>query len=289
MSDALGVRAVTAGDFDAVAPLLETFPGSKRPREHWRRMLFDPPWDTGGPERGFALFDGARAVGFLGTLYSVRPVDGAPHRFCNLSSWVVEDAYRSSSMQLVFPLLAMKDVTFVNLTPSPAAHRIFAGLGFRTLEDHQVLEVPLTAGTLFGDARVITSLEAMREALPPGARAAVDAVAATPAVQIVLRAEGLTTHVVAVPTPWKWGARLARIVHAGDWALAWRHRARISRALGPRAGTVGLRIDGRFAGAPGLLSKRAPLHPTTLYRPGHPGVTPRTIDGLYTELLWPDR
>lgn len=289
MTDGLQVRSVTSDDFEQVYPLLATFPGSRRPREEWRRMLFDPPWDSGGPERGYALFDGARAVGFLGTLFSVRQVQGVPHRFCNLSSWVVDDAHRSSSLRLVFPILALKDVTVVNLTPSETAHAIFIGLGFRILEDHQSLTLPHSALDAFAGPTVITDIGGMRRAMEREGGAAVDHVARTPATQLVLRDGIRSGHVVAVSTPWKWGARLAHVIHASDWPLLWAHRSRVAMALGRRLGTVGLRIDGRFAGRPGLLAQRRPMKIPTLFRPGRPDMSPRMIDGLYTELLWPNR
>jgi len=68
-------------------------------------MLFDLPWPVEEEHRGFILRDGGEAVGFLGTIFSRRTVGGTTCRFCNLSSWIVKESHRSSSLQLILPVL----------------------------------------------------------------------------------------------------------------------------------------------------------------------------------------
>src|SRR5262245_6490969 len=137
------VRPARPEDFPAVLPLLESFGQDTMRPDDWRRMLFEPPWPVVEPARGFLLEDGGEAVGFLGTIFSTRVVREVERRFVNLSSWIVRPSHRASSMQLVLPVLALKGYTIVNLSASETAHEIFRKLGFRTLEERQVLCPPV--------------------------------------------------------------------------------------------------------------------------------------------------
>jgi hypothetical protein len=64
------VRPVRPQDFESLYPLLLRFENPRMSREDWRRMLFDLAWATEEPFRGYALWDGDKAVGFLGAIPS---------------------------------------------------------------------------------------------------------------------------------------------------------------------------------------------------------------------------
>src|SRR6266571_8166772 len=100
----MDVRPVTSDQFPEIYPLLQSFKNPSMLREDWRRMLFDLPWAVDEPHRGHGLYHNGRAVGFLGTLFSTRQIRGRTLRFCNLSSWIVDDAYRAGSFQLLMPV-----------------------------------------------------------------------------------------------------------------------------------------------------------------------------------------
>ena len=283
------VRAVRPGEFEAIHPLLLRFENPRMTADDWRRMLFDLPWPTDEPTRGFALWDGARAVGFLGAIPSTRVVAGRTRRFVNLSSWFVEEPYRAESLKLAIAAIADKARTIVNLSPSPAAAAIFKGLGFRPLETEQVL-VPLVTGVADLVPRVgvgvRTRLDRVREALDPDGRALLDQMKGTLAGQVLLTAGDRTCHVIATRSPWKANWRLAHVQYASDWELFWRHPARVAGAFLRVFGTMGLRVDGRHV--PEALppfSVRKALPEPFLFRPEDAGVTPAHVDGLYTEAV----
>ena len=283
------VRPVHPEDFDALLPLLMRFQNPRMTRDDWRRMLFDLPWKTEEPTRGVALWDGARAVGFLGAIPSERTAGGRTRRFVNLSSWFVEEAHRAESLKLVLPLLADKKRTIVNLSPSKAAAEIFKGLGFAPLETEQVL-VPLVTGVTDLLPRVgvgvRTRLDRVREALDAPGRALLDDMKGTQAGQVLLTAGGRTCHVIATRSAWKAHWRLAHVQYASDWDLLWRHPARVAGAFLRVFGTMGLRVDGRHAPeAPPPFSVVKALAEPHLFRPEDAGVTPAQIDGLYTEAV----
>jgi hypothetical protein len=287
--DAVVLRAVEAGDFEAVHPLLLRFANARMTREDWRRMLFDLPWRVDDPGRGYALWDGARAVGYLGAIPSVRTIDGRARRFVNLSSWMVEEAYRAESLKLVLPILADRARTIVNLSPSDTASEIFSRLGFRTLESEQVL-VPLVSGVADLVPRrgvsVSARLDTIRERLDEDGRVLLDDMRGTQAGQALLVAGDRSCHVIATRSPWKARWTLAHVHYASDWELFWQHPSRVAGAFFRALGTMGLRVDGRHAREPlPAWSVRKTLALPHLYRPETPEVTPEKVDALYTEAV----
>ena len=285
------VRPARPDQFEEIYPLLLEFSSPTMERDDWQRMLFDLPWSVEEPHRGYILYEGAKAVGFLGTIFSRREIGGRAHRFCNLSSWIVRDSHRGAALQLVLPVLALKSHTIVNLTASPGAHEIFSSLGFRTLETAQVLlppfARPLEFALRFGSS-VATRAEAIRPHLDDDGRRILDDMAGTRATQILVRRGRRQCHVVATLSPWKGGRKLAHIQYASDWEFLWARPGDVSLALLRTCGTLGLRLDARhvrrLGPRPALAIERALAQPT-LYRPAGPEITPELVDGLYTELV----
>jgi hypothetical protein len=283
------VRPATPGQFEEIYPLLLDFANPRLSRDDWRRMLFDLPWPVDEEARGFVLRDGGAVVGFLGTIFSRRELNGATHRFCNLSSWIVKETHRAASLQLVFPVLALKSHTIVNLSPSAAAYEIFARLGFQPLESAQVL-LPSFArpGELLrarGDS-VITRPEVLLAELDAPGRTIAEHMAGTLAGQALLKCGARRCHVVATRSPWKGRWQLAQVQYASDWELFWEHLASVSGAFGRTLGTVGLRVESRhLRGRRPRLSVERPLPRPNLYRPASPDITPQMIDGLYSEAV----
>lgn len=283
------VRPATPADFDLVAPLLGDFAHPAMTGADWRRMLFDPPWAVEEPTRGFLLEEGGSVVGFLGTIFSTREVRGTQRRFCNLSSWVVREPHRASSMQLLLPVLGLKSHTIVNLSASQTAHEIFTRLGFAVLEDHQVLIGPLARPSdlvTWPGVRVTTRLDEIAAALDPAGRRILEDMRGTLAAQVLVRRGDRTCHAVATRSLWKRGLTLAHVQYASDWGLLLACVPAAAAAFFGRLGTVGLRVDGRRVpgGAPALAARRA-LALTTLYRPAERDLVPADLDGLYTEVV----
>ena len=127
------IRPAVPGDFDGVYPLLRLLNDTRLTRDVWQR-LFDPLWRGADYCPGYVLVDGSTAVGFIGTLYSERMVNGAVQRFCNLTSWVVLPEYRSQSVMMLLPILRDKSVTLTSLTSSEEAYAIYQKLGFKDLD-----------------------------------------------------------------------------------------------------------------------------------------------------------
>jgi hypothetical protein len=120
-----------AEDFERIYPLLQQFNNPNLTKEDWRQ-LFVSHWGSRENHFGFFLLEGEQVVGFLGTLFSRRQINGIPHDFCNLSTWIVKEDYRGMSLMLLFEALKQEGYTITNLTANKVAG-ILIRFGFKDL------------------------------------------------------------------------------------------------------------------------------------------------------------
>jgi hypothetical protein len=151
------VEKVTPAMLYDVIPLLSELDDAHS-REEWRE-IFDYKWESDEGYVGYALVDDRKVVGFNGAIFSRRIIDGREARFCNLTSWVVKEQYRTESMRLVFPFLRLKGYTITNLTMNERAWEITRRLGFKNLDTtvRIIFPVPGLSATRKEEAPVIVS------------------------------------------------------------------------------------------------------------------------------------
>ena len=133
MSKKARVRPAVAEDFQAVYPLLQQLNNTRFTREIWQR-LFRNLWQAEDWFPGYVLETDKEIVGFLGCIASEQIVSGKRQRIINITSWIVQEQYRSSSILLLLPLLKQKDITLTSLTSSSESYRVYKQLGFQDLE-----------------------------------------------------------------------------------------------------------------------------------------------------------
>lgn len=109
------IRKALPDDFDYVYPLFSGFREPRPSKEEFKK-LFVPRWGSIESHVGFILEENGQAVGYLGTLFSVREINRRNEKFCNLCTWIVKEEYRSEGLPLLFQVLRMKDVTVTNFT-----------------------------------------------------------------------------------------------------------------------------------------------------------------------------
>lgn len=284
------VRPATPDMFEEVYALLREFPDQALSKELWRRMLFEPPWPVEEPQRGYALLDEGRVVGFYGTMFSRRIVQGRPVRFCNLSTWIVKESHRAQSLQILRPILALEDYVLVNPSPNAAVLPIFKRFGFEPLETSQWLTIPVADPRSLLRAwgtTLVVDPERIRQNLDAEGRKIHEHLRGTVAAEALVLRGGRACHVVATASRWKRGLRLAHVRYASDWSMLADHASLLAGAFLRKLGTVGLRVDARHVTAklPPFSVRRAIALPP-LYRPGASGITPELVDGLYAEGLF---
>ena len=283
------VRIATPEMFEQVHGLLSRFDNPAMSKEDWRRMLFGHGWHHNGEPHGYALFDGDKVVGFIGLIFSTRFIGGKPHRFCNLSSWVVDERYPYDSLKLLLPVARRHDATLTGLTLTSATVKIFGKFGFRELENHVVLLTPLSLAGAWRpwDGYAITTepdliaarvSEADRQVLEDhrSARCA-----------HVLLSNGID-YCYVIATRWAIrGVPVSHIHYISHPAIFWQHLARACSGLRRAHGTFFWMLDGRHACGRrpfGSLSRSLPR--PRLYRPAVSELSPGCVDALYTELMY---
>lgn len=143
LPDGLVCRPIVEADFSKVIACLERgFP--ERSRKHWQealaRMGRRPVIDD-LPLYGYALDDSGQIVGVMLTLF-FRHAEGGAIR-CNLSSWAVDEAFRSYAGKLIMTAMRRRDVTYLSITPAPVTLKVTEALRFKRFVEGQHAFVPL--------------------------------------------------------------------------------------------------------------------------------------------------
>ena len=136
------VKKATVKDVDKLLPLLLELDSINQTNGEWER-LFKLHWDDNQNYFGYVMYDGDKAVGFLGLLFSRRVVKDKTSKFCNISSWIVRKEYRRQSLHLLLPVLELDNYTITVLTCNAGTYFITKKLGFIDLEVGQRVILPL--------------------------------------------------------------------------------------------------------------------------------------------------
>lgn len=137
------IRKAAPDDFDFVYPLFSGFQ-EPRPYKEEFQQLFVPRWGSDETYVGFILEENGEAVGYLGTLFSIREINGRKEKFCNLNCWIVREEYRSEGLSLLFQVLRMKDVTITNFTGNRVA-AILKKFDFKVPDETLKILLPIPA------------------------------------------------------------------------------------------------------------------------------------------------
>ena len=107
---------------------------------------FRQPWGVEKPNNGFLIRDGAgQIVGGIGAIYAAYPVRGKQEQFCNITSWVVLDAYRTQSMRLAMAVISQPGFHFTDLSPTAVVEQSLKFLKFKPMNERRTVLFNLPA------------------------------------------------------------------------------------------------------------------------------------------------
>jgi hypothetical protein len=250
---------------------------------NWRR-LFDYDFDRGDrKDRGWVLCDGDAVVGFLGAIFSRR----GDESFCNVTSWVVKKSHRSSGgLQLLLPMLALKDHTILNLTPTAFTRAVFQRMGFRDLERRLLMIPPVYPQLPARGYRLVKDHATIARLLTGEDRQVFDDHRRYSCAHLLFVGSHDYSYVVAGKT------RLRRfptsfVYYRSNAALFRKLAGAMQRALFGCHRTLFSVVDARLcADAPLRGCRSYALHQPRLYRPAATSTRRREdIDTLYSELV----
>lgn len=136
------VRKAYVEDFDGILPLLLKF-STDVPT--WKK-LFVNHWNHPENYYGFVLTDEEKIIGFLGTIFSSRVINGKVEKFCNLSTWIVDEQYKKHGLSLFLPILELEDYTITNFSSAEKTYIISKKLGFEDIESNLQYVFPVGGG-----------------------------------------------------------------------------------------------------------------------------------------------
>jgi hypothetical protein len=127
----LFVREAREEDFDSIYSLLKELNSTTLCKNDWKKITqsyFPAPKET----YGYVLVEeDETVVGFLGTIFSEREIQGKSYNFCNIHSWIVSPKAKSGGINLLMKVLRLKNHVITNFTASAVPYQIFKSLKFK--------------------------------------------------------------------------------------------------------------------------------------------------------------
>ncbi|HXB84783.1 GNAT family N-acetyltransferase [Mycobacterium sp.] len=284
----ISVRPATPADGAEICDLLKHCFGRSGAAADGFPRLCTTNWLADNPTRGFVLTDGGRIVGYCGTIYSQREINGKTGIVCNFSSYCVAPAYRGRGLAATLVAAAVRDehITYTSHTPAPPTQRVLEDLGFAILERHVLLFPPgLNAETLW-QSRVDIDVNdrTVRASLGQAERRIYDDHAPYDCLHMTARdARGTAYLVVKRRLPrvaWWQRFPFSQILYCSAPDVLARNLERIKLAIMWQQKTFGIAMNERlFPKAPRAIRKKD----IAQYR--SPGFTPNELDLLYSEFV----
>lgn len=131
-------------DFERVYPCLERFEdlGLGNSKEEWKK-IFVKHWETPEDFCGYMLLKDDQVKGYLGLIFSSRIYNGKIEKFCNFTTWIVDEDSRRQSLLLLLEALKLKNYTFTNFSASATVAAIMNRLKFTEFEIHEQVAFPV--------------------------------------------------------------------------------------------------------------------------------------------------
>lgn len=279
------IRKAIKDDFDLVYPLLQGFNSRYLTKEDWKKLFYQN-WDQDEGYCGYIMLEHKEPVGFLGLLFNRRMINGKTHKFCNLTSWIVKEEFRSKSIFMLQPVLKLKTHTITDLTPSKEVYLLLKRAGFQHLESHYRFIFPFLAlnkknSLLF----FITDKKMVKEKLDKGEVQIFNDHQFEYSHHILMQtSEGncymVMTRMVRKKAPFL----MARIHYISNIKLFLRYVESIRIRICFQFKVLTIVVDERYMGGDRIaLSKKLRLDNQPLFR--SPILTKFDIDNLYTELI----
>jgi len=275
------IRPVRGTDIEQLCAFLHRGFGTRIPVAAWR-LLFDYKWLEEKPNLGFLLVAGNEILGFIGTVYARRLIQGKTVLVCNLSSFYVQPDYRGWSFALLEHALRDESVCYTSLTPSRTVVHMCEAMGFSYIERNKIILPPLlNATTLRGPSpRIIFDPEQVRALLDGEQRQIFDDHAPYDCLQLVLQSGAERAYLVVKRRKIR-RLPVSDLVYCSAPSLVARHLERVKLAVIWRQRSVALTAEAGLFGALrplGVVIRRPRLFRSSILQA-------HEFDKLYSELI----
>jgi hypothetical protein len=148
------IEPITDDNLPEFAAFLADNMPAKRSTTDWITGL-KTAWAGDRPNYGFLMKDEGRVVGGIGAYYAERVIRGKVEKFCNITSWCVQDSHRKFSMQLAMNVVKQDGYHFTDFSPTKVVAGVLQFLKFASLEDGVAvipcLPLPSLSGRVIDD------------------------------------------------------------------------------------------------------------------------------------------
>lgn len=280
------IKKALAGDFESIYPLLRELNDTTLTKEDWRQLFVN---HCGGEENyfGYALFEGGRAIGFLGLIFSHRLVGGSMRKFCNMTSWIITKEFqrRGLGRMLLLETIKLNDHTIVDLTATKDTVKMLKENGFKELEDSAELVLPVPSINILHDgcsAELAGSV--IKKYLSGDDLKIYNDHLKFNCIHFMIRSVDGNCYVVATETKRK-GLPFAHVHYIGDIDVFSKHIRHVIMRLCVSLRVLGFFIDERFLkGKKIRYAIRRRLPPSKFFRSDSLD-REHIADNLYTELI----
>lgn len=132
-------------DLPAFCAFLHAHLNPSHPADVWADA-FRQNWGVDKPNNGFMIRDDAgNIVGGIGAIYGAYPVRGKREQFCNITSWMVLDAYRTQSMRLAMAVISQPGFHYTDLSPTAVVEQSLKFLKFKPMNEARTVLFNLPA------------------------------------------------------------------------------------------------------------------------------------------------
>ena len=255
----------------------------ERSAQAWAQA-FRQSWCRDKPNNGFLLKHEGRVVGGIGAIYADRTIRGQEYRFCNITSWCVEDAFRSQSMRLAMAVTSQPGLHFTDLTPTEVVSKTLQFLKFKPMDErHAVFPNHPAMPSWFGGASIVTDPERIDALLSPAAAKVLNDHRHLPWLRhLAVGHAGAWCHVVWKPTRLR-NIAGAMVLAVSDPEIFVRYRTAVGGHLLLRHGLPYLRIETRLLPRVQGYARILSGYRSKVFRSDVLG--PADISNLYSELV----
>ena len=276
------VRKAVALDFEQTYPLFTKFKNYRLLKNDWKQ-LFRDHWKSNEGYIGYVLEDRERIVGFLGFMFSSRVLNDKQEKFCNLTTWVVDERFRNESLYLIIPVLKMTDYTLTIHSASKATYAAFKKLGFLDLESHFRIIPPLPSiNMLFDSCQVEVNGKYLNEILKGDSLQAYKSHLLFRCFHVYVRSPSGNCYLIGARV-FKKNLPFAQIYHISNSKVFAKFASRIASIICLKIKTFAILVDERFLEGNSLLqSYKCSLSNPRMYKSN--SLERQDLDLLYSEL-----
>jgi hypothetical protein len=289
MEKSLRVEKTVPGDFEDIYPLLLRFNNPHITKQQWQNLFIDH-WNLKKGYCGYKMRHGEETVGFIAYILSRKFIRQRWEPFCNISSWIVKPEFRSNSIDLLYPLLELKDHTIISFTPTPGAYKVETKLFKLKVLDGAEVILPVLPKLPLGRKKKLKILTRNRHAddailqhLTEEEKRIFQDHAAFDSTHVVVLAEQGTLYLI-LRRVYKRHMPFVKLYYVNHLPLFQNNLEELRFRLPLAVKTCGIVVDSRF-----LSDKQVPLKKTKsfylpmLYKSDR--LQPHEVDYLYSEFF----